>query len=222
MKHLLPALPYDYAALEPHIDAATMKLHHDKHHATYVTKLNEALEKLPQFQDRSASWLLRNLDKVPDSQRLAVRNNAGGHINHSMYWRAMTPSGEGSPKGALADAVNRDFGSFEQFKTAFVDAGTKVFGSGWVWLARAQHNGGKLTVITTEGHDNPAIHGLTPVLVNDVWEHAYYLKYQNRRPEFLAGWWAVVNWQEAARLFERTKAEQDREDEGVKALVLQQ
>ena len=222
MKHLLPPLLYDYAALEPHVDASTMKLHHDKHHASYVAKLNEALEKLPQFQDRTASWLLRNLDKVPDSFRLTVGNNAGGHVNHSMYWKIMSPISEGSPKGALAEAIKRDFGSFEQFKTEFVEAGAKVFGSGWVWLARAHNNGGKLMIMTTQGHDNPICHGLLPVLVNDVWEHAYYLKYQNRRPEFLAGWWSVVNWQEAARRFESTQAEQDWEDEGVKAAVLQQ
>lgn len=222
MKHLLPALPYDYAALEPHIDATTMKLHHDKHHASYVAKLNETLEKLPQFQDRTASWLLLNFDKVPEALRQAVRNNAGGHINHSMYWRAMTPSSEGSPKGVLAEAIDRDFGSFEQFKTQFAEAGSKLFRSGWVWLVKSQQNDDKLTIVTTTGHDNPIMQDHIPVLVNDVWEHAYYLKYQNRRPEFLTRWWAVVNWQEAARRFELTKAEQDWEDEDVKALALQQ
>lgn len=222
MKHILLPLPYDYAALEPHIDEETMKVHHDKHHASYVAKLNEALEKLPQFQDRTADWLLCNLDKIPDSLRVSVRNNAGGHINHSMYWKAMSPNGGGAPKGLLAEAIIRDFGSFDEFKAEFVKAGEKVFGSGWVWLARAQHNGGKLSVITTQGHDNPILHGLLPVLVSDVWEHAYYLKYQNRRPEFLNGWWAIVNWQEAASRFKRTKAEQDWADEGIKALPAKQ
>lgn len=222
MKHLLPPLPYDCAALEPHIDAATMKLHHDKHHASYVDKLNEALEKLPQLQNRTASWLIRNSDKVPVVLREVIRNNAGGHVNHSMYWQVMSPTSEGSPKGVLMDAIKSDFGSFEQFKTEFVGAGAKVFGSGWVWLARAQHNGGKLTILTTAGHDNPMPYGFIPVLVNDVWEHAYYLKYQNRRPEFLAGWWSVVNWQEAMRRFERTQAEQDWLEEGEKLLSYQQ
>ena len=222
MKHILPALPYDYAALEPHIDEITMKLHHDKHHATYVDNLNKALEKLPQLQDRSAHWLLRNLNKVPDSQRLAVRNNAGGHVNHSMFWKAMSPDGGGSPTGLLAEAINRDFDSFEQFKTEFTEAGAKLFGSGWVWLGRAQHNRGKLIVMTTQGHDNPMMHGVFPVLVNDVWEHAYYLKYQNRRPEYLDGWWSVVDWQEAENRFERSdnKSETDWEDENVKLLSL--
>ena len=218
MIHTLPVLPYDYAALEPHIDAATMKLHHDKHHASYVDKLNEALEKLPQLQNRTASWLLRNLDKVPIALRDVIRNNAGGHVNHSMYWQLMMPKSEGSPKGALMDAIKSDFGGFEQFKTQFITAGTKVFGSGWVWLVRAQHNGGKLSILTTEGHKNPTVDGFTPVLVNDVWEHAYYLKYQNRRLEFLTGWWSVVNWQEASRRFERTQAEQDWLEEGEKLL----
>ena len=205
MKHQLPPLPYDYAALEPHIDARTMQLHHDKHHASYVDKLNAALEKHPKFQHRSATWLLTNLDKVPEAVRTAVRNNGGGHINHTMYWRAMAPKGGGAPKGVLAEAINRDFGSFEKFKTQFDQAGEKLFGSGWVWLARAQQGGGKLKVLTTRGHDNPIMQGHFPILVNDVWEHAYYLKHQNRRPEFLEGWWLVANWQEAARRFEHSE-----------------
>jgi Fe-Mn family superoxide dismutase len=221
MKHLLPPLPYDYAALEPHIDARTMELHHDKHHAAYVANLNAAIEKLPDLQDRRASWLLLNLNKVPEAARATVRNNAGGHVNHSLYWHAMSPTGGGAPKGPLADAINRDFGSLEKFKARFAEAGAKLFGSGWVWLARAQQDGGRLVVLTTPGHDNPLMQGHFPILVNDIWEHAYYLKYQNRRPEYLDGWWSVANWEEAARRFERSDhtAEQSWEDEGGKALA---
>lgn len=200
MKHQLPPLPYDYAALEPHVDARTMQIHHDKHHASYVEKLNTALEKHPDLQDRSPAWLLLNLDQVPEAVRTAVRNNAGGHLNHCMYWRAMSPkAGGGVPKGALADAITRDFGGFEKFKAKFDDAGVKVFGSGWVWLVR--EGSGKLEIATTQGHDNPIMKGKFPILLNDVWEHAYYLKHQNKRPEFLEGWWLVANWQEAARRF---------------------
>jgi Fe-Mn family superoxide dismutase len=220
MKHTLPPLPYDYAALEPHIDARTMEVHHDKHHATYVKNLNAALEKLPTLQDRSATWLLLNGDKVPEAARTAVRNNAGGHVNHSLYWKAMSAAGGGAPKGPLADAITRDFGSFEKFKKQFAEAGEKLFGSGWVWLARAQKDGGKLEVYTTTGHDNPLMQGHYPLLVNDVWEHAYYLKYQNQRPDFLKGWWAVANWDEAARRFGQPDhaAEEDWENEGGKAV----
>jgi superoxide dismutase, Fe-Mn family len=204
MQHLLPRLPYDYAALVPHIDARTMQLHHDKHHAGYVVNLNAALEASPELQERSAIWLLLNLDEVPAAKRAAVHHNAGGHVNHSLFWRAMSPAGSGAPAGLLGDAINRDFGGFEQFKTAFVDAGSKVFGSGWVWLARAQEGGGKLELFTTAGHDNPLMQGHFPLLVNDVWEHAYYLKYENRRTEYLEAWWSIVNWEEAARRFERS------------------
>ena len=218
MRHLLPALPYDHAALEPHVDGRTMRLHHNKHHAAYVDNLNATLEKLPALQDRSASWLMLNLDQVPEAARTAVRINAGGHFNHSLYWRSMSPRSGGAPKGALADALNRDFGSLEKFKAAFADAGAKLFGSGWVWLARVQKDGGKLQVYTTPGHDNPLMQGHYPLLVNDVWEHAYYLKHENRRPEFLRGWWAVANWEEAATRFEHTDhtAEQDWEGAGGK------
>jgi Fe-Mn family superoxide dismutase len=204
MKHVLPSLPYDYAALEPHIDARTMKLHHDKHHAGYVANLNAALEKFPALRERTAIWLLLNLSEVPPAARTAVHHNAGGHVNHSLFWRAMSPTGGGAPAGLFADAINRDFGSLEQFKTAFVEAGSKVFGSGWVWLARAQRGGGKLELFTTAGHDNPLMQGHFPVLVNDVWEHAYYLKYENRRADYLKAWWSIVNWEEAARRFERS------------------
>ena len=221
MKHLLPALPYDYAALEPHIDARTMELHHDKHHATYVANLNAALEKLPDLQVHSASWLLLNLNKVPEVLRTTVRNNAGGHVNHSLYWQAMSPTGGGAPTGPLANAIKRDFGNFEKFKGRFAQAGEKLFGSGWVWLARAQQDGGKLGVYTSSGHDNPLTQGLYPILVNDVWEHAYYLKHQNRRSEYLDDWWSVANWHEAAHRFAHTDpaAEQDGQGDGEKALA---
>jgi Fe-Mn family superoxide dismutase len=203
MKHVLPHLPYEYSALEPHIDAHTMTLHHDKHHASYVTNLNSALEDFPDLQKRSASWLLLNLGKVPEKIRTAVRHNAGGHVNHGLFWRAMSPAGDGAPSGLLADAIKRDFGGFEQLKTRFDEAGTKLFGSGWIWLARTQ-DGGKLEVSTTSGHDNPLMQGRFPLLVNDVWEHAYYLKYENRRPDYLKSWWSVVNWEEAANRFEHS------------------
>jgi len=215
-KHLLPALPYDYAALEPHIDARTMALHHDQHHASYVANLNSALEKFPELHERTALWLLLHLDEVPEETRTAVRNNAGGHVNHSLFWRVMSPTGGGAPAGPLADAINRAFGSFEQFEVRFAEAGGKLFGSGWVWLARAQQDGGALQVLTTSGHDNPLMQGHFPLLVNDVWEHAYYLKHENRRADYLKGWWPVVNWQEVAHRFERSdhSAERDWEGEG--------
>lgn len=215
MKHLLPHLPYGYAALEPHIDARTMKLHHDKHHASYVANLNSALEKYPELHDRTALWLLLNLGKIPEKMQTAVRNNAGGHVNHSLFWRSMSAAGS-VPSGLLVDAINRDFGSLDQFKVQFSQAGEKHFGSGWVWLARAQQDDGKLQIYTTSGHDNPLVQGHFPILVNDVWEHAYYLKHENRRGDYLKGWWSVVNWQEAARRFERSdqSAEQGWESEG--------
>lgn len=201
MKHLLPPLPYDHAALEPHIDARTMMLHHDMHHASYVKNLNAALEKYPELQERTATWLLRNRGKVPEAVRKTVHNNAGGHVNHSMFWLAMSPAGGGEPGGALAAAIKRDFGSFGLFKGRFAEAGTRVFGSGWVWLVSVRQEGGKLQIDTTTGHDNPLTQGHFPLLVNDVWEHAYYLKHENRRPDYLDGWWAVANWEEAARRF---------------------
>ena len=223
MKHVLPPLPYDHAALEPHIDARTMMLHHDKHHASYVANLNSALEKFPELHERSASWLLQNLAKLPEAARTAVRNNAGGHVNHSLFWRIMSPAGGGAPAGLLADAIKRDFGSFEQFKARFAEAGAKLFGSGWVWLARVQKDGGKLQVYTTAGHDHPLMQGHFPLLANDVWEHAYYLKHENRRADYLKGWWAIANWEEVARRFERSdhSAEQGWEDEGGLVLALE-
>jgi Fe-Mn family superoxide dismutase len=205
-KHKLPALKYDYAALEPCIDMRTMMLHHDIHHGSYVEKLNAALEKFPELSNFPALWLLRNLNKVPNEIRVAVHNNAGGHVNHSMFWRAMRPSlksNAGSePKGLLFDAIKRDFGSVEKFKTGFDEAGAKLFGSGWVWLVRTLQEDSKLEVITTSGHDHPMMQDRFPILLNDVWEHAYYLKYESRRPDYLKAWWEVVDWDEAARLFD--------------------
>ena len=218
MKHMLPSLPYDYAALEPHIDAQTMMLHHDKHHASYVANLNSTLEKFPELHERNALWLLLNLSEVPQKIRTAVRNNAGGHVNHSLFWRAMSPAASGA--GPLASAIDRDFGSLEQFKAQFAEAGGKLFGSGWVWLAMAQQDGGRLQVYTTSGHDNPLMQGHFPILVNDVWEHAYYLKYENRRGDYLKSWWSVVNWDEAARRFERSDHSAERESEGEGGLVV--
>lgn len=203
-KHLLPPLPYGYAALEPSIDARTMTLHHDKHHASYVDKLNEALVEHPELQGRTATWLLLNLAKLPREIRTAVRHNAGGHLNHSLFWRAMSPVGGDAPAGTLAVAIVRDFGSIERMKAQFEEAGLQRFGSGWVWLARTQLDGGKLEVFSSFGHENPLLQGHYPILVNDVWEHAYYLKHENRRAEYLKGWWAVANWEEAAQRYERS------------------
>lgn len=214
--HVLPELPYSPAALEPCIDAQTMMLHHDKHHATYVTTLNSTLEKFPELHERTALWLLLNLDKVPSKIRTAVRNNAGGHVNHSMFWNAMSPSSSSGPAGLLGEAINHNFGSLDKFKRKFEEAGKKVFGSGWVWLARVQRDGGKLQIYTTRGHDNPLMKGHFPILLNDVWEHAYYLKYQNQRADYLKAWWDIVNWDEAGGRFERSdkSAVQHWEDEG--------
>jgi Fe-Mn family superoxide dismutase len=215
-KHLLPPLPYTHAALEPYIDARTMMLHHGKHHASYVEKLNTALQAFPDLQQKTALWLLLNLGKLPKDIRVAVRNNAGGHVNHSLFWQAMSPGGGGEPTGALANAIKRDFGGLEKFKARFDEAGEKLFGSGWVWLARTRQDGGKLEVCTTSGHGNPLMQGHFPLLLNDVWEHAYYLKHENRRADYLKGWWPVVNWQEAARRYERSdhSAEQRWEADG--------
>lgn len=217
--HTVPPLPYDYAALEPVIDAQTMLLHHDHHHASYVAKLNSAIEEIPELQGRSPSWLLLNPGKVPRKLRTVIRHNAGGHLNHSMFWRAMSPAGHGAPgpAGALAAAINRDFGNFGQFRQQFVDAGANLFGSGWVWLALSRLDGGKLQICTTNGHGNPLLNECFPILLNDVWEHAYYLNYQNRRSDYLRAWWSVVNWERAARRFDRSSdraAKRDWEDEG--------
>ena len=213
-------MPYSYDALEPYIDARTVMLHHDKHHAAYVANLNAAVELVPELQGRDALWLLLNSSKIAPNIRSSVRNNAGGHVNHCLFWKAMSPGGSGTPPGPLAAAIDRDFGGLEQFKVRFAQAGNAVFGSGWVWLARAQHNGGQLEILTTSGHDNPMIHGYFPVLVNDVWEHAYYRKYENRRADYLQAWWSVVDWLEAGRRFEQSDhtAEQGWEDEGGRIL----
>lgn len=213
--HELPPLPYATNALEPYIDARTMELHHGKHHAGYVKKLNAALKEFPELQERSATWLLLHSGNLPKKIRDDVHNNAGGHVNHSLFWLSISPGGSGEPGGPMADAIERDFGGLDQFKDEFVKAGSGVFGSGWVWLARVK-NSGKLKVCTTAGHDNPLSQGSFPILVNDVWEHAYYLKHENRREDYLKAWWSVVDWKEAARRFEKSTlpAEQDWEDEG--------
>ena len=195
----LPPLPYDYAALEPHIDTQTMQLHHDKHHQTYVTNLNNALQG-HEFANLPVEEVLRRINEVPEAARTAVRNNAGGHANHSMYWVIMTPGGSSAPTGELAQAIDSAFGSFDQFKTQFTDAATKRFGSGWAWLVLDQS--GKLQITSTANQDSPLMEGQYPVMGNDVWEHAYYLKYQNRRPEYLAAWWNVVNWDEVAKRYQ--------------------
>ncbi len=192
MTHELPPLPYDYNALEAAIDADTMHLHHDKHHAAYVNNLNAALEKYPELASKSIEELLGDLDSVPEDIRPAVRNNGGGHYNHSMFWQIMGPNG-GAPTGAIASMISESFGDFDALKKQFGEAGVKRFGSGWVWLVQS---GGKLQITSTPNQDNPLMEGTIPVLGNDVWEHAYYLKYQNRRPDYLAAWWSVVNWDE--------------------------
>ena len=200
MTHELPELPYDYSALEPTIDAQTMKLHHDMHHAAYVKNLNAALEKYPNLQSKKVEELLRDLNAVPEDIRTAVRNNGGGHMNHSMFWKIMGPKAGGEPSGAIAKLIQQTFGAFKDFQTKFNDAGVKQFGSGWVWLAGKP--GGELQVLSTPNQDNPISQGLFPILGNDVWEHAYYLKYNNRRPEYLQAWWNVVNWDEINKRLE--------------------
>jgi superoxide dismutase, Fe-Mn family len=219
MRHILPVLPYAFDALEPHVDAQTMQLHYGSHHAAYVSNLNAALKGSPHLQDRSALWLLLNPDRMPEPIRDDVVRNAGGHLNHSLYWKAMSPAGGGAPKGRLADAIATEFGSFEKFKTHFTAAGAKLFGSGWVWLVRSEGRGGRLTICTTPGHQNPIAQGYFPLLVNDVWEHAYYMKHQNRRGDFLQGWWSVANWNEAASRFENYdhNSAQDWMHEGIAA-----
>jgi len=190
----LPPLPYDYSALEPTIDAKTMQLHHDMHHAAYVKNLNAAIEKHPELGSKQPIELLRDLNAIPEDIRGAVRNNGGGHVNHSMFWKIMKPQGGGDPTGDIAKVIQQSFGSFKDFQTKFNDAGTKQFGSGWVWLVGKQD--GKFDVISTANQDNPTSQGMFPIMGNDVWEHAYYLKYNNRRPEYLQAWWNVVNWDE--------------------------
>jgi len=195
-------LPYDYAALEPYIDEATMKLHHDKHHQAYVTNLNGAVDKHPELGKKSAEELLKDLAGVPEDVRTAVRNNGGGHVNHTMFWQIMKPKGGGEPSGAIAAQIKADFGSFEDFKKKFNEATAKQFGSGWGWVI---FEGGKLKVVTSANQDNPISQGHYPILGNDVWEHAYYLKYQNKRADYLAAWWNLVNWDEVNKRFETAK-----------------
>ena len=198
----LPALPYDYTALEPFIDEATMKLHHDKHHQAYVTNLNGAVDKHPELGTKTPEELISNLAAIPEDVRKIVQNHGGGHVNHTMFWEIMGPNGGGEPTGAIGEQIKADFGDFETFKKAFNEASTKQFGSGWGWLV---FEGGKLKIVTTANQDNPLSQGLYPILGNDVWEHAYYLKYQNRRPDYLAAWWNVVNWAEVNRRFTVSK-----------------
>ncbi|MCG0238139.1 MAG: superoxide dismutase [Firmicutes bacterium] len=199
MAFTLPPLPYDYNALEPYIDEQTMRIHHDKHHAAYVNNLNAALEQAPELQNLSIEELLRNIDKVPEKIRTAVRNNGGGHANHTLFWEILSPKGGGEPTGELADAIAATFGSFEKFKEQFSQAAANRFGSGWAWLVVDQE--GKLQVYSTANQDSPYMEGHTPILGLDVWEHAYYLKYQNRRPEYIAAFWNIVNWPEVARRY---------------------
>ncbi|MBA3243823.1 MAG: superoxide dismutase, partial [Actinobacteria bacterium] len=192
-------LPYDYAALEPTIDEQTMRIHHDKHHQAYVDNANKALEGT-EWADKDAEEILKSLDAVPEEIRAAVRNNVGGHVNHTFFWEIMGADGGGAPSGELATAIDETFESFDALKTAVNDAGVKRFGSGWTWLVS---DGGKLTVTSTANQDSPISGGKTPILGIDVWEHAYYLKYQNKRPDYLAAWWDVVNWNEVAKRFEQ-------------------
>jgi superoxide dismutase, Fe-Mn family len=193
MAHQLPPLPYDAAALEPHIDAQTMQIHHGKHHAAYVNNLNAALEKHAALQSKSAEELIKGLSTVPEDIRTAVRNNGGGHVNHTMFWQIMGPGKGGAPTGAIADAINGAFGSFDAFKDLMNKGGVGRFGSGWVWLV---DSAGKLSVESTANQDNPMMEGKRAIMGIDVWEHAYYLKYQNRRPDYLSAWWNTVNWEE--------------------------
>ncbi len=198
----LPPLPYDYNALEPYIDTQTMQLHHDKHHGTYVTNLNNAL-KDHAFASLPVEEVLRRLNEVPEAVRTTVRNNGGGHANHTMFWQIMKPNGGGEPTGNIANAITSSFGSFDAFKTAFNDAGAKQFGSGWAWVTLGQD--GKLQISSTANQDSPLLNGVYPILGNDVWEHAYYLKYQNRRPEYLSNWWNVVNWNEIEKRYSQAR-----------------
>jgi Fe-Mn family superoxide dismutase len=191
MAYTLPPLPFDTAALEPHIDAQTMQIHHGKHHAAYVNNLNAALEKHPDLQAKSVEDLVGNINGVPEAIRTAVRNNGGGHVNHTMFWQIMGPGKGGAPTGAIAEAINGQFGGFDSFKDQMNKGGAGRFGSGWVWLVQS---GGKLAIESTANQDSPLMEGKRPIVGIDVWEHAYYLKYQNRRPDYLAAWWNVINW----------------------------
>jgi len=198
MAFTLPPLPYDFAALEPHIDAKTMEIHHGKHHQTYVNNLNAAIEKAPELANKSLDDLMRNVNKVPEAVRTAVRNNGGGHWNHSMFWQIMGPDAGGEPGGNLGNAIRSAFGDFAKLREQFSAAATGRFGSGWAWLV---NNGGKLSITSTPNQDNPLMEGQKPILGLDVWEHAYYLKYQNKRPDYIQAWWNVVNWKEVEKRF---------------------
>src|SRR5205809_885966 len=201
MAYELPKLPYPYDALEPHIDARTMESHHTKHHQTYITNVNNALKDQPELAKKSVENLIRDLNAVPENIRTAVRNNGGGHANHSFFWKIMGPGKGGEPKGKLADDIKSTFGSFDQFKEKLAAAGVGRFGSGWAWLIK--NKSGKLEVISTANQDSPLMDGNTPILGVDVWEHAYYLKYQNRRPDYIKAWWNVVNWDKGPRTSRR-------------------
>jgi superoxide dismutase, Fe-Mn family len=198
----LPQLPYAYDALEPHIDKETMNIHHTKHHNTYVTNLNNALQGNEELLSKSVEEVVANLDAVPEAARTAVRNNGGGHANHSLFWQILSPNGGGAPTGELADAISNKFGSYESFKEEFAKAATTRFGSGWAWLAV---NNGELEVTSTPNQDSPLMEGKTPILGLDVWEHAYYLNYQNRRPDYIASFWNVVNWDEVSKRYSAAK-----------------
>ncbi len=198
MAFTLPKLPYEFNALEPHIDARTMEIHHDKHHQAYVNNLNTAIQKHPELETKSVEDLLKDLNAVPDDIRTAVRNNGGGHFNHSLFWEIMSPKGGGAPSGKLADAIKKAFGDFSAFKEKLAAAAVGQFGSGWAWLVK---DGSGLAVMSTPNQDNPISQGKVAILGVDVWEHAYYLNYQNRRPDYVAAWWNVVNWDEVGKRF---------------------
>ncbi len=202
MAHELPALPYSFNALEPHFDALTMEIHHDRHHGGYVNNLNKALDGHSDLEQKSLNDLLAHINEVPENIRTAVRNNGGGHANHSLFWEILSPNGGGQPAGALSDAISNTFGSFEKFKEEFTKAASTRFGSGWAWLVV---NGGKLEVTSTPNQDSPIMDGKTPVLGLDVWEHAYYLKYQNKRPDYIGAFWNVVNWAEVGKRYEAAR-----------------
>ena len=203
MAFTLPALPYPHDALEPHIDKQTMEIHHGKHHQAYINNANAALEKYPNLQSKTAEELIADLSMVPDDIRTAIRNNAGGHSNHSFFWTVMGPNADGTPKGDVADAINKKFGSFDNFKAEFAKAATTRFGSGWAWLC--VDGKGELTVTSTANQDSPISDKLKPILGLDVWEHAYYLKYQNRRPDYVTAFWSVVNWDKVSEYYKKAK-----------------
>lgn len=198
----LPQLPYAYDALEPHIDKETMNIHHTKHHNTYVTNLNAALEGNEELLSKSVEEIVANLDAVPEEKRTAVRNNGGGHANHSLFWTIISPNGGGQPTGELAEAITSKFGSYDSFKEEFAKAATTRFGSGWAWLVV---NNGEIEITSTPNQDSPLSEGKTPIIGLDVWEHAYYLNYQNRRPEYINAFWNVVNWDEAEKRYNAAK-----------------